>query len=279
MTTATATVATQTTTARPGNKVSYAFIDAVTVTWRNLIAMTRIPEALFFSTLPPVMFVLLFRYVFGGAIQIPGLRYVEYMMPGIFVQTMSFGAIGTSVGLSEDLQKGLIERFRSLPMARSAVLAGRTTADLVRNLFVIVLMTGVGYAVGFRIGNGVLSYLAGAGLLLLFSYSLAWGFAFVGLSAPNSETAQVMAFPILFPLTFVSGAFVPISSMPKWLQVVARNQPVTALVDAARALMVRVPAPLQSASTTTLALKALAWCVGLLIVLIPISVRKYRKVA
>lgn len=279
MTTATATVGAPTTAARPGNKVSYAFIDALTVTWRNIIAITRIPEALFFSTLQPVMFVLLFRYVFGGAIRIPGLPYVNFMMAGIFVQTMAFGSMGTAIGLSEDLSKGLIERFRSLPMARSAVLAGRTTADLVRNVFVLALMTGVGYAVGFRIGNGVPKFIAAAGVLLLFSYALAWVFALVGLSAPNPETAQVMAFPILFPLTFASGAFVPVSTMPSALQAFARNQPVTAVVDAARALMVKLPATAQSASTMTLTLKALAWIAGILVVFVALSVRRYRQVA
>ncbi|HZQ84207.1 MAG TPA: ABC transporter permease [Acidimicrobiales bacterium] len=279
MTTATATVGAKTTAARPGNRVSFALLDALTITWRNLIAITRIPEALFFSTLQPVMFVLLFRYVFGGAIRIPGVPYVNFMMAGIFVQTMAFGSMGTAIGLSEDLSKGLIERFRSLPMARSAVLAGRTTADLVRNVFVLLLMTGVGYAVGFRIGNGLPEFLLAGLVLLLFSYALAWVFALVGLSAPNPETAQVMAFPILFPLTFASGAFVPVATMPGPLRAFARNQPVTAVVDAARALMVKVPASIPHPSTTTLTLKALAWIGGILVVFVFLAVRKYRKVA
>ena len=279
MTTATVPVSTPTTAARPANRASLALLDALTVTWRNVIAITRIPEALFFSTLQPVMFVLLFRYVFGGAISVPGLPYVNFMMAGIFVQTMAFGAIGTAIGLSEDLSKGLIERFRSLPMARSAVLAGRTTADLVRNVFVLLLMTGVGYGVGFRIGNGIPKFLLAALILLLFSYSLAWVFALVGLSAPNPETAQVMAFPILFPLTFASGAFVPVATMPTVLRAFARNQPVSAVVDASRALMVRLPPALQRQSTTTLTLKALAWIAGILLVFVVLSVRKYRKVA
>jgi ABC transporter DrrB family efflux protein len=279
MTTATATVGGATTAARPANRASLALLDALTITWRNIIALTRIPEALFFSTLQPVMFVLLFRYVFGGAINIPGVPYVNFMMAGIFVQTMAFGSMGTAIGLAEDLQKGLIERFRSLPMARSAVLAGRTTADLVRNVFVLVLMTGVGYGVGFRIGNGLPKFLLACLVLLLFSYALAWVFALVGLSAPNPETAQVMAFPILFPLTFASGAFVPVATMPGPLRAFARNQPVTAVVDAARALMVKVPATMQHASTTTLTLKALAWIGGILVVFVFFAVRRYRKVA
>jgi hypothetical protein len=144
----------------------------------------------------PIMFVLLFRYVFGNAISTPGTSYVNYLMPGIFVQTVAFGAVSTSIGLAEDLQKGLIERFRALPMARSAVLTGRTSADLVRNVFVCMIMTAVGFLVGFRPTTGVVPYVAGILLILLFAYSLSWGFAVIGLSAPNSETAQVMSFPL-----------------------------------------------------------------------------------
>jgi ABC-2 type transport system permease protein/oleandomycin transport system permease protein len=249
------------------------FADTITVTWRNLRAYTRIPEALFFSTLQPIMFVLLFRYVFGSAIPIPfHVPYVDYMMPGIFVQTVMFGAVSTSVGLAEDLQKGLIERFRALPMARSAVLGGRTTADGLRNVVVVVIMTGVAYLVGFRIGAGVGDYLLGVVILLAFAYSMSWGFAAIGLAAPNSETAQVMAFPILMPLTFASTAFVPIQAMPGWLQAFARHQPVSVVVDGARSLMVGGHYYSESSE-----LYSLAWIAGLLIVLIPLGVWRYRK--
>ncbi len=261
------------TPAPTGHRVRYMFADTITLTTRNLIAYTRIPEALFFSTLQPIMFVLLFRYVFGGAIPIPGgVPYVDYMMPGIFVQAVMFGAVSTAVGLSEDLQKGLIERFRALPMARSAVLAGRTTADGLRNIAVIAIMTVVAFAVGFRIGPGVLDYIFGCLLLLVFAYSMSWGFAAIGLAAPNSETAQVMAFPILFPLTFASTAFVPIQTMPPWLQAFAEHQPVSAAVNAARSLM--VGGYYHSSSAIWI---ALAWIAGLLIVLVPLGVWKYRR--
>ena len=255
-------------------RIRWALSDVVTITWRNLLAFTRIPEALFFSTLQPVMFVLLFRYVFGGAIHVQGTAYVDYLMPGIFVQTVCFGAVSTSIGLAEDLQKGLIERFRALPMARSAVLGGRTSADLVRNVFVVAIMTGVGYLVGFRIGTNAALFLLGAVLLLVFAYSLSWGFSVVGLSAPNSETAQVMSFPLLFPLTFASSAFVPVSSMPGWLQAFAAHQPVSVVVDAARSLMLG-----GAYHSTSSQLQALAWCAGLLAVLIPLGVFRYRKSA
>jgi len=271
-------------TASTHNSLRWIVLDALTVTKRNLIASTRIPEALFFSSVQPIMFVLLFRYVFAGAIRTPGFSYVDYMMPGIFVQTVSFGAMATSVGIAEDIQKGLIERFRALPMARSAVLAGRTTSDLIRNVGVVILLTGIGYAVGFRTGTNVLEYIAGVLLILGFAYALSWGAAIIGLSAANSETAQLMGFPILFPLTFASSAFVPVSSMPGWLQAFAQHQPVTVVINAARALMVGRPklspitAHLFSTPPTGTAIwHALAWIGGMLVVLAPLAVRRYRN--
>jgi ABC transporter DrrB family efflux protein len=254
-----------------GSRIRWAIVDTLTVTRRNLIVYTRIPEFLFFSTVQPIMFVLLFRYVFGGAIQPPGGGpYVDYLMAGIFVQSVAFGSISTAVGLAEDLQKGLVERFRALPMARIAVLTGRTTADLLRNIFVVGVITGVGYAVGFRIGAGVPAFLAGVVVILLFAYAMSWGFALIGLSAPNSETAQVMAFPILFPLVFASPAFVGVNTLPWWLRDFALHQPVGVIITATRALMRGGPtqAPVE---------QALLWIAGLLLVFIPLAVRQYRR--
>jgi ABC transporter DrrB family efflux protein len=266
------------------SRLRWAIADTLTVTRRNLIAYTRVPEAVFFSSVQPIMFVLLFRYVFGGAIPTPGYHYVQFLMPGIFVQTVVFGSIGTSIGLAEDLQKGLIERFRALPMSRWAVLAGRTTADLVRNVFVIVLMTAVGYAVGYRIGTNIGEFLVGVLVLLLFAYALSWGLAFIGLSAPNSETAQLMSFPILFPLTFASSAFVPLQSMPGWLQAFAQHQPMSIVVNAARDLMSGAPRPelvfppfervVSTGATASTVLFAVVWALGILAVLAPVSVRR-----
>jgi ABC transporter DrrB family efflux protein len=241
-----------------------------TLTWRNLMGYLRIPEALFFSSVQPIMFVLLFRYVFGGAIHTPGQSYVNFLMPGIFVQTVAFGAVSTSIGLAEDLQKGIIERFRALPIARSAVLAGRTSADLIRNVIVVIIITGVGYAVGFRVGTTFGAFLAGVFVLLFFAYAISWGFAVIGLSAPNSETAQVMSFPLLFPFTFASSAFVPPAEMPSWLQGFATHQPVSVVVNATRALMTGGP-------TETLLWEALVWCVGIFVVLAPLAVWQYRS--
>ena len=266
--------------AHPSSAVSnlrWLLSDTATLTKRNLLAVTRIPEALFFSTIQPIMFVLLFRYVFGGAIPVPGnLSYVDYLMPGIFVQTVAFGSVSTSIGLAEDLQKGLIERFRALPMSRGAVLLGRTTADLIRNVFVIIVMTVVGLLVGFRPTTGVLSYLGAVLLILFFAYALSWGFAIVGLSAPNSETAQVMSFPLIFPLTFISAAFVPLSSMPSWLRGFATYQPFSVTVSACRSLMVGAAATGTGKSTEFWLWQSLAWTVVLLAVFIPFAIRKYR---
>jgi ABC-2 type transport system permease protein/oleandomycin transport system permease protein len=253
-----------------GARLRWAVSDTLTLTSRNLINYTRIPEALFFSSVQPVMFVLLFRYVFGGAIHVTGVSYVDYLIPGIFVQTIAFGAVSTAIGLAEDLQKGIVERFRALPMARSAVLAGRTVADLARNVVVALLITGVGYAVGFRVQTGVLPFIAGLALILFFAYALSWGFAVIGLTAPNSETAQVMSFPLLFPLTFASSAFVPVQSMPHWLHGFADYQPFSVVVFAARALMLGGP-------TATYVWQALAWSLGIIVVLAPLAVHRYRR--
>lgn len=246
--------------------------DALTVTHRNLLGMMRVPSVVVFATVQPVLFVLMFRYVFGGAISVPGIPYVDYLMPGIFAQAIAFGAVGTGVGLAEDLHKGLIERFRSLPMARSAVLAGRTLADLTRNVGVVLLMVVVGFVVGFRIHTGALAFLAALGLLVLFSFALSWLFALIGLTAPTAEAAQAMAFPILAPLVFASSAFVPVDTMPDWLQVFAAHQPVTAVVDAVRALVLGGP-------TVGPVLKTIAWSVGIVVVFAPVAVRRYRRAA
>jgi ABC-2 type transport system permease protein/oleandomycin transport system permease protein len=257
---------------RPTGRVTrlrYVVSDTLTLTKRNILNHIRIPESFFFATVQPIMFVLLFRYVFGGAIKTPEANYVNYLMPGIFVQTVVFGSVSTGIGLAEDLQKGLIERFRALPMSRSAVLAGRTTADLCRNVFVVIVMTAVGFAVGFRPTTGVFLYVAGCLLILAFAYSLSWGMAVIGLSAPNSETAQVMSFPLLFPLTFASSAFVPVSSMPSWLQGFATYQPVSVTVTACRALMIGGP----TASWVT---QSILWAIAITAVMMPLAIRRYR---
>jgi len=245
--------------------------DALAITWRNLIGYRRVPQLLVFSTIQPVIFVLLFRYVFGGAIDVPGpISYVDFLMPGVFVQTVVFGSLATAIGLAADMKSGLLERFRSLPMARSAVLAGRTLADLTRNVFVVLLMVAVGFMVGFRIHTDVLALIAGILLLLFFGYAMSWIFATVGLALGDPETAQAAAFPVLAPLVFASTVFVPLESMPGWLQVWAEHQPVSVTASAVRALVLGGP-------TASLVWQSLAWCVGILVVFAPLAVRRYRR--
>jgi ABC-2 type transport system permease protein/oleandomycin transport system permease protein len=236
------------------------------------MSLLRIPVAIVFMIIQPIMFVILFRYVFGGVIAIPGFSYVNYLIPGILVQTTIFGSVGTAIGLAEDLQKGLIERFRALPMARLAVLAGRTISDLFRNVIVLVIITGVGFLVGFRPGGTVVSYLQACLVMLIFAYCLSWGFAFIGLAAPNSEAAQAITFPIIFPLTFASAIFVPLAKLPSWLQPFAHDQPISQTAIAVRGLMDGTP---HGQSTWI----SLAWAVGAILVLAPLAVNRYRKVA
>ncbi len=252
------------------NRVYWAIADALVLAKRHLVRIPRIPEELVFATIQPVMFVLLFRYVFGGAIQVTGTTYVNFLMAGIFVQTIAFGSTSTGIGLAEDLQRGLIDRFRSLPMSRSAVLTGRTIADLVRNTFVVLIMLIVGLLVGFRPEGSVLGWVAGAGLLLLFGFSLSWLGALIGLSVRSVEAAQSAGFIWLFPLTFASSAFVPTSSMPGWLQTFAEHQPVTLVVNTVRGFILGQPVGSDG-------WQALAWCVGILVAFVPLAVWAYSR--
>ena len=258
-------------TAAPPRPRTHAVADAVTVAWRNVLTVRRNPQLLVFATVQPIVFVLMFRYVFGGAIKVPGVPYVDFLMPGVFVQTVTFGSLQTGIGLADDLQKGVIDRFRSLPMARSAVLVGRTLADLLRNVFVVLLMCAMGFLVGWSVHTNVIAMAAGLGLVLAFAYSLSWIFAIVGLSSPDSETAQAASFPVLAPLVFASSAFVPVNSMPGWLQAFARNQPVSVVVDAVRALTLGGP-------TSSAVLKAIVWIVAIVAVCAPLAVARYRRV-
>lgn len=245
--------------------------DILAVANRNLIAIRRVPQLLVFSTIQPVIFVLLFRYVFGGAVRsAPGIPYVDYLIPGIFIQTVVFGGINTAIGLAADVKSGLLERFRSLPMSRAAVLAGRTTADLARNVFVAALMAAVGFAVGFRVHTGPVPFLAGMGLVLLFGYVISWVFATVGIVVGDPESAQAASFPIMAPMVFASTAFVPLATMPGWLQGWAQHQPVSAASDAVRALML-------GGETASYVRASLAWSAGILLVCVPLAVWRYRR--
>lgn len=248
----------------------WTLADALVLAKRHLIQIPRIPEELIFATIQPVMFVLLFRYVFGGAIAISGTTYVNYLMAGIFGQTVIFGSTSTGIGLAFDLQKGLVDRFRSLPMAKSAVLTGRIISDIVRNTVVIIVMWIVGVLVGFRPEGSVLAWLAAVGLLLFASFAFSWISATISLSVSSVEAAQSAGFIWLFPLTFASSAFVQTSSMPDWLRAFAEHQPFTLLVNAVRGLLLNQP----DASAIW---EALTWYIGILVVFIPLAVWVYSR--
>jgi ABC-2 type transport system permease protein/oleandomycin transport system permease protein len=247
-----------------------AVSDGLALTRRNLLHYVRVPSLVIFSTVTPVMLVVLFAFVFGGAIPIPGLRYLDYLMPGVFVQAVAFGAIQTGIGLADDHQRGIIDRFRSLPMARSAVLAGRTLSDCLRNLLVVVLMTTVGLLIGFRFDAGLGAIVGGLGLIVLLAFAFSFVSAAVGLSVGNVEAAQSAGFVWVFPLTFASSAFVPIFTMPGWLQAFAKVNPVTITVDAVRQLFFGQPAG-------TRVWQTLGWMAAILVVFVPLSVSRYRR--
>jgi ABC-2 type transport system permease protein len=264
-----------------------AFYDGWVVTVRNLRRMTRIPEMVVFATIQPIMFVLLFAFVFGGAIPVSGggtHAYREYLLPGIFVQTLAFTTGTTAVGLADDLHKGLVDRFRSLPMARSAVLLGRTVADWIQNLFVLAIMALCGLAVGWRIHDGFWKAVAAFLLVMLFSYAMSWIGAVIGLSVSTPETANTAGFIWLFPVTFVSNAFVPTSSLPGWLQPIAEWNPISSTVLALRQLFGnpsgyapgKIPdvLPMQHPAWVSL-----GWSVLILALFVPLAVRKYRSVS
>jgi ABC transporter DrrB family efflux protein len=250
--------------------VRWILTDSITIAWRNMLAVVRNPQLLVVDTITPIMFVLLFAFVFGGAIQTPGVSYITFLMPGIFVQTVVFGGTGTAVGLAEDLQKGIIDRFRSLPMAPSGVLIGRTFADLIRNAYTVLIMTAVGFLIGFRFTGSVAQFALALVLVTLFGYAISWLSANIGLRAKSAQAAQGAIFIPIFPLTFVSSAFVPIETMPSWLKPIAEANPVTVVVNAARGLIVGVV-------DTSTVLMAIAWIVGLVVVFAPLAIRSYRR--
>jgi ABC transporter DrrB family efflux protein len=249
---------------------SLAASDTIVLAKRSLLRIPRQPDLLVAFTVQPVMFVLLFVYVLGGAIATPGFDYVDFLMPGIIVQSMAFGGFVTALGLAEDLKKGLIDRFRSLPMWPPAVLTGRILADVGTNVIQLVIMFAVGFAVGFWFSTNVAEVIAGIALLLFIGYSFSWVFAFIGLTASSPEAANGYGFTIIFPLTFVSSAFVPVDSMPDWLQPIAENNPFTTMVDAARALFLGTPAGNDVWG-------AVVWCLAIIAVFAPLSAWRYHR--
>ena len=254
-----------------GVRTRWAVTDTLTITRRNLLVWMRVPAYLVFTVIQPVIFVLMFRYVFGGAIpvNVPG-GYVNFLIPGIVAQTAAFASFGTAIALAMELKKGVIDRLRSMPMARSAVLAGRLVADTGRMTVTILIIIGVGYAVGFRFLNGFWPAVAMILLAIVFGVAICCISAFTGLAIGDEESVQAFGLIWLFPLTFLSSAFVPIETMPGWLQAFANNQPVTYVVDTMRALA--LGGPVQASLW-----KSVAWLAGIFIVFLPLAVRAYKR--
>ena len=262
--------------------VGMAVADGWVVTKRNLIKVKRIPDLLLFSTVQPIMFVVLFAFVFGGSIAIPGVNYREFLMAGIFTQTVAFGSGITAIGLADDLQRGIIDRFRSLPMSRAAVLLGRTTSDLINNMFVLVIMVICGLLVGWRIHTDPAHAAAGFVVLLLFGYAISWVAATIGLSVSSVEVAQSAGLIWMFPLTFVSSAFVASSTLPGWLQPVAEWNPISAVALAMRDSWGNAPVGLARGGGFPAhhpMLLSLLWIAGILLVFVPLAIYKYRRAA
>jgi len=288
-------MATQETFDRSKITPAHAAKDIAVITKRNLLRNLRLPQLLIFATVQPVMFLLLFNYVFGGAIgqAIPPIaqgKYINWLLPGLLIQVAAFGAGQTALGLTEDLSKGVIDRFRSLPMARSAVLAGRTLSDVIRNGFVISLMVIMGFLMGFRYQTSFFGFIAGLAVAMIFAYSLSWIMAAIGLAVKSPEAAQSAVFLPVFPLVFASSVFVPTQTMPDWLRAFAEVQPITVTTNALRGLMLGrdalaefgpginpVQALADAPSVEGQVLLSLLWSIAILIVFIPLSVRVYRR--
>ncbi len=267
----------------PVGGVRQALGDGYVVMWRNLKRIPRIPELAIFAVLQSIMFVLLFAFVFGGAILLPGYEgltnaYREYLMPGIFAQTLAFASATTAIGFAEDSKKGIIDRFRSLPMARSAVLSGRTVADVIYNAGILVVLMLSGLAVGWGVNSSIPEFLAGVALLLAFAFAMSWVGVWLGLSVPSVEVAQQVSFTVIFPITFVSNAFVPVQTLPDWLQPFAEWNPVSTLTAATRELFGNPnPFATDNLPSQEPILVTVIWMVVIVAVFAPLAVRKYRS--
>ncbi len=254
--------------------IYYLLNDTWAITKRNLLRYTRLPQLIFFSAIQPIIFLTLFNFVFGGALGHEGAalhgKYINYLLPGIMVQVTLFGGLQTGIGLARDLNSGLVDRWRSLPMSRAAVLAGRTLADMLRNVFVIGIMLVVGSLYGFRFSNGFWSAIAMVLVLLFFGFAFSWISAYLGLATRDEETAQLAGFVFVFPLVFASAAFVTVQSMAAWLQHFANNQPITFAANSARSLALGLP-------SNGAIWKIILWSIGILVVFVPLSISRYKR--
>ena len=256
--------------------------DGAVVAKRNLIKIKRVPELLVFTTIQPIMFILLFAYVFGSAIDLDGIDYREFLIAGIFAQTVVFGATFTGAGIADDMQKGIIDRFRSLPMSRSSVLIGRTSSDIALNALSITVMSLTGLLVGWRIRESFLEAVAGFALLLLFAYAISWIMAYVGLLVPTPEVVQNASFVLLFPATFIANTFVPTDNFPSVLRTIADWNPVSTLTQATRELFGNtspaLPAP-EAWPMQNPVVYTLLWVAGILLVFVPLATWQYKRAA
>jgi ABC transporter DrrB family efflux protein len=265
-----------------GASLSGIAVDGWVVALRNLRKVTRVPDLMGFVLFQPILFVMLFTYVFGGAFGVEGISYKDFLMAGIFTQTMVFGSTLTGAGLADDMRKGIIDRFRSLPMVRSAVLIGRTTSDLIINLFVVTVMACTGLVVGWRVHSSPLEFMAGIGLLLLFAYAMSWVMALVGLSVRSPEVVNNASFVILFPITFIASTFVPSSTLPTPLRVFAEWNPISSVTQAARELFGNTSPELPTPDAwpqQNAILATVLWAAVILSVFVPLSVRQYQRTA
>jgi len=258
------------------DRIKHEITDTLVITKRNLLRYVRLPRLLFFSSIQPIMFLTLFNFVFGGAIgsnHVPGGKYINFLLPGILTQVMLFGAVQTGIGLADDMGKGIIDRFRSLPMSRAAVMGGRTVADAVRNVIVAIIMISVGTLYGFRFLHGFWNAILMVLIMVIFGFAFSWVSAYVGLSSGDPETAQLASFMFIFPFTFASAAFLPTATMPHWLRVFADNQPITLVANTARHFSIGMPVAPHTMQHLAF------YIVGILLVFIPLAVGKYRSKA
>lgn len=268
---AAAVVVQESTTQAPQRGSGWWFIGATEMARRNLRHILRSPDLVSYGLVQPVIFILLFTFVFGGAIDVPGGDYKQFLLPGVFVQLVLFGSVaGATTGIAADMHIGLMDRFRSMPISRSAVLVGRTTSEVLRNVVSLAVMIAVGLLLGFRFLGGFLPALGGVALLLFFGFALSWLGAFIGLLVSTPEAAQAAALTWMFPFSFVSSAFVPTETMPSWLQVYANHSPMTSMVNALRGLF-------NGAAVGSDVALTLAWSAGILLIFAPLAVRRYRS--
>lgn len=251
-------------------RLSWPVQDTLIMTKRNLMHYVRVPQLILYTVIQPIMFTLLFAFVFGGAIATPNGDYINFLIPGIIIQTVVFGSMGTGIKLAEDMQKGIMDRFRSLPMGRGTVLAARTITDTLWNALGVFIMIGVGYAIGYRFQGTLVDATLAFGLAVLFAYTFSWVGATVGLVAKSSQAAEMLGFTVMFPIIFISSIFVPIQSMPDWLEAIAAANPMTKAADAVRALSFGEP-------VGTAGVVTVLWCVAILAAFAPLAVVKFRR--